>query len=881
MVIGTPMYAIAEPDTTEKDSTEFQGNLEDSVRSFQREYFMGILHKKIYSGDSILDIADSKLKERQQLNYDLLVGNNVSVHSLYDRFGGDISFPMYLGEEVVKTGVADKIYTALAQNSIDNFSVTKLVELIQMDDTSYTNKFYKNRPSLKDSTSDPRVKTYSPVAAGKDIELSIANYFLKTSEAIVSLTGFFTSGDLVNEIADLLENILNTAPIKAVLGLVTQMTPLFVVLIIIFTAFKIPKAYLGNYSIKKMFVKLLQMLFSLGFIYAIVANPVQFVDISKKLITLGETLTAGAINETNKDDEIIYSSNLDNVIEASLWEEAVFKPWVRGTFGGVEYDNLYTTTSNKGNKWDLSSSASLAIGDISIPVSSNSDDDIKNWAALAYSCSSVYHLPALASDRETSQKNLSESADPTAESSWPKAGTLNGVDSIYDDDFRWIDASLKVGQYSTGNPSENVDSYVNTRDYKFDGVQNGAYSIWMAVLLLPLLALGVRKTMNSIMFLGNFFILLFRSIGNIIKPEDSQFEFGTSIRAMLMPLGMYLWYSILIMIAISLYRILGVSANPAIQIAYLAFAIYLCFMKPQNLKDDTKKVNKFVGDIARRSAVSYTAIKNGEMIRASEEGAIPMNTGQLAASLMKRTAGNEKNNITSDDNENSDDKKDEMREFNHDLSFQTIKKDVYDDAVEKARKKNNPDFPDAERRYKALNVALQNCKTNEEIYQTINMHRFGKKYDVNNSKGEYSYNQRMDYYILGIPYTQSASADYNNLMRNNDYKAFASLKSQRYAESRDRLKNDMNTKKTFLNNSIQNVSSIKDPKERANKLKKLEKLSKQYKRESKLNGIQNSINVFTGNELGGSIISPMLKVRIAMLILLVYLVGLCAFILFG
>ena len=136
-----PNIAIAEP-------TEFQGNIEDSVRSLQKDAFMGVMLKRINDGSPLLDLDGTARQKRQQLNYDILSGADVPTHSLFDRFGGSLSFSYYLGEQVVRTGLPDKIYTVLNGTEWKDVSIKSVADIVSMTDTAYTNKFYKKMESV-------------------------------------------------------------------------------------------------------------------------------------------------------------------------------------------------------------------------------------------------------------------------------------------------------------------------------------------------------------------------------------------------------------------------------------------------------------------------------------------------------------------------------------------------------------------------------------------------------------------------------------------------------------------------------------------------------------------------------------------------------------
>lgn len=911
-----PNIAIAEP-------TEFQGNIEDSVRSLQKDAFMGVMLKRINNGSPLLDLDGTARQKRQQLNYDILSGADVPTHSLFDRFGGDLSFSYYLGEQVVRTGLPDKIYTVLNGTEWKDVSIKSVADIVSMTDTAYTNKFYKNRPPLKDESTDPRVKCYSSDATGKSSQLGVANYLLKTSELITGLTAIFASDGVVTRFADLLRGILELDAIRAVLDVIRGLMPFLGVSVIIFLVSRAFSLVSGSYSLKRLIGRLLSMALSIGLIVAIAISPTKFLDITQKILTIGDRITASAISDTMSNDEIVHSSSTDNVLEAALWEDSVFKPWVRGMFGGVDYNDLYTTSSGKDNAWPLSEQSSKAIGDISVPVSSNPDEDIKNWAALAYSCTSEMHIPAVQDER----KDLVSPDDSTAVSSWPKAKTLGGTEALYADDMRWVDASLKVGSYDSDSPAVNLDRYVDTRDYKFDGVAQGAISIWLAVLLIPILVIGFKKTASAIMFLAGVVTLLADSIANVVSADSSRFSLGSSLKKIGQALLAYIWYLVLIVVLVSLYKTAGVSSNPLLVLFYLAVSIYLTLQRPAGIRDSYEKIRRAVVSKASDLSVSLTSLRDGEMLRAAQEGAIPTSSTQLAAGIAKRLKSGETANAISEDSEpdtSDEDDSDYEKSYMGDYSTASMARnkvilaDQYMDAIERCNGRDG-DFPDAKKRYRALIYKIKSCSTNQEVARAINDHRFSRRYDPNGSKSienseelrddkdninaransgnlareesgtgsglaeDYTYNQKMDYRILDIPYEFSASYELENTRANALYDTRASIEGARYNAAKGRANDSLRKRRAAMRTRLMALDkqSNLDSDERQQELRQLEKMAKRLDRESKANRVQSAINLFTDNELGGSIVPPNVKLKILGGLILLYLAGLLLASLFG
>lgn len=594
--VSLPAVAYAD-ETTGGTTVEVPSGSDDTVRSFKRDYFMGIFSKTISKGGGFLDDDD---EERALLNYQILTGAATGVYSLYDRFGGNITIPIYLGEEEVSTSAFDKIYSYVGMSLEDDISFSSVWELITSSSYSYTNIFYQNRPGLKSDGSDPRVNCYSISHVELTGNAGIANYHLNISKAITQLTAYFVSDDFMETAAEVVEDFLDSYVIDVIGNAVTTT---ILILLLIFTLFGLVrilvqflKGGVGFMAIVKFAVP---VLLSVGIITVALNSPKAFFNATVKLMTLGEEITATVLNETNEDNEIVSSSVNDNVIAAFLWQDSVFYPWVRVTFGGVEYDELYTTFSDADDDqiWELSSLSATSIGDISVPRSSNSEDDVKNWAALAYSTSSYYHLPSVASEREAVTIDSSDDYDYL---NWPKATLVGSSSYIYIDDFRWIDALTKVGSYegTTDSSTQYITSYSGTREY-YPDFSAADDALIMGLLLLPLLYIGLKKAAAAILCYFNFATLLLGSMGTLISPYSSKYSIAANLKRLLEPIILYLFYILVAFITMELYHLLATGGIPQ-RIIYVCLALYLCMLKPEGLKYQLGKIRESISVNAGR-----------------------------------------------------------------------------------------------------------------------------------------------------------------------------------------------------------------------------------------------------------------------------------------
>lgn len=637
MTISLVVPRAARADDGDEEQTEITVDpmSDDATRSFQKDYFMGILYKKLTDGKGLFDFDGSELQKRKDVNNEIAnTDADCKKHSLFDRFGGNVFFEMYLGEEQVKTGLADKVYTAVVHDAQGTFSIADAIDLILRKDAVYTDTYYQNRPPLKNDGSDPRVETYQNlggITTAAAALCGLSNYLLGTSKVIVSIVSYLASGKYVTQVADLLRAFVGSETYQMIASLIKIVLSVGAIALIFF-AVRSLLSFLRNpkTSLIKFILQLFGCLVSMGFILVLITSPTAFINLSEKLLSIGDIVTAQSLADMAKDDEIVSSDSLDNVVEATLWKEAVFKPWVRGTFG-AEYENLYTTYSQMGNKWEVDNDAASAYGDISVKRSHNEADDVKNWAALAYSCSSIFHLNSM----EKEENSAGE---------WPKATFVGESQYLYTDDFRWIDASYKVGQYKN-TEDKNLSEYKDTESHNFDGLIQGRNSIWLAVLLIPVGIIGFKKMLAALRGLASFAIFLFRSCVNVVSPGNDEYNVLANIEICLFAIRDYIFYCVLIIAGISFYRAFGTNANFLLQLLYFCLAIYMATMKPQEIlakckpsnikhfaKDVTGDVRKRVESLRQMADVNRTA-----EIRA-RVAAMPGSTQDIEKEMDKKAA---------------------------------------------------------------------------------------------------------------------------------------------------------------------------------------------------------------------------------------------------
>lgn len=592
--------SAATKNTDEFEVTGSQDSKEEwGVRSILRDNFMGIFHKKVSNGQLFPFGADEDIEKREEVNYSILTGATDKSYSLYDRFGGNITFSMYLGEMEVKTGFADKIYTALStplssRNDAFGFlqDITSIGAILSQDSTEYTDQYYAGRPALKSYCDDPRVKAYEDIRASQilaDSSLGMSNFFLDTSKSVTAVACFLADDSLIDTTADFLVNLFGNGSLDDILAVVRGLTPILIICLVIFVVIQgIRALFAMGKSIRELVLQFVGAIMSLVLITFILSSPATFFDLNRDIMKIPSTILAASLNTSFEEDEVVHSDSLDNVIAASLWEESVFKPWVAGVFNGHSYDELYTTYTTKSKIWELDSDAASSIGDIDVPLGCSKS--AKNWAALAYSCTSIYHIDALpGEDKDMAAVGSSngsityEEGKYGASDTWPKASMPSSNSSIFVDDFRWIDASLKVGQYPEGSKKLATDSYVNYETYSFQGLPNSLHSVWLSLLLVPIIIFSFKKLISMLSFLVNSATLLWRSCVNVMMPAEGKYNILANLRAAMKPLVSFVFFSVMAYIAIYLYKMLA-PGDIIMNMLYIALSVYLLKLTPDEMK---------------------------------------------------------------------------------------------------------------------------------------------------------------------------------------------------------------------------------------------------------------------------------------------------------
>jgi hypothetical protein len=565
IVVGfTPMFASADDRNT---------------HSIIGDYFNKVFDIRLTDGSTALDTSEDR-KERERINGEIFDGTSVD-YSLYDRFGGDIRFVPYLGETRIETGIFDRFYTKFMENESEFKLTLDDIKLFFQQPAVSNNVIYTGRPNILSSEEidsgfrDPRVFAYSGISTtGGDA--AVGNFYLGVSKFSTSFVSFFASNGLYKLINEVMVEVMDAGLADIVSALAMVFLPLLVAIALFGVVKSAVKLVKGDMALRKFLAHLASGVISLGLIFSFVAAPMSLGNLLLDAVTIVDDVFDEAL-QLNAD-EVVVSSTTKNVREAVLWRVSVFEPWCNGMFGD-KYQHLYTQHASLQSDqmampqsnddvltaWgdeSLKYNSVKITGDVMVPLGVK---EVRNWAALAWSCQSLYHIESTVLDY-----------DRIPPSAWPRAELTPNNKQMYVDNFRWLDAYLNISpEYRS--PEKVRMNYSASRLYEQNFVDAGLQSLVLTLLMLPILVLGLRKTVVSIKMVMMGVILVYRSAFNFVMPN--RYDALSNLKKVLVPIYDYLWWSIVAFLAIVLYRNLA-GDNALANIVWLVAGVYLNFIKP-------------------------------------------------------------------------------------------------------------------------------------------------------------------------------------------------------------------------------------------------------------------------------------------------------------
>lgn len=576
----------------------------DKTRSLIGDLASRVLGIQLSDG-SLMETNEQKNK-RYNINTDILNGRANKEYSLYDRFGPNIQYVPYYGEQNIQTNVLDKLYTRINERNFKGLTPEEIVKTLQKPKMSSNNFTYKGRAEVLTKKEvdggkvDPRVSALSEAyMTGSDAGLG--NLELNVSKYITYFTAFLSGSGLYQTTDNVWKYAWDSNIGSWMTEIMKGFYPFFGAIFIVFLAIRSFQYAKGHRSGKDLFSYALAGIVSGGILLAFMYNPNSFSNVTTKVVTIADEVLDTALSENG--DEVIQSDDKSNVRQAAIWEKTVFIPWSKGMFNS-DYHKLYSTfqkgydssgltlsndnIQGEWNKEETRSNTTKALGNPIIQLGGNKT--ISNWGAFAWSTQSIYHISPYNLDEKTQDDKKKDDKDKKKEENknkqqgiWPIENTTPNNAEIYLDDFRWVDALMNVSyEFKGGGDSKFKQiGYDHSRAYQHNFGLYGAQSVWLSLLTIPILILGFRKLKISLIVIVSGVLMMWNTARWFLSP-DYGYDFFNNIRRVFGYLGRYLWTSLIMFVMIMTY--LKIPMNPIGTLVWLMLSIYLLTLKtPANL----------------------------------------------------------------------------------------------------------------------------------------------------------------------------------------------------------------------------------------------------------------------------------------------------------
>ena len=483
-----------------------------------------------------------------------------STYSLFELYGEDLHWYRYFGEATYTPQLLDHIWSAVDQD--------KTKQLVSFDTIFYDAKnflscqVYPGRPRVLSSNdvsngnTDPRVSEldkgyfdgYSYVVGSAKMALS---------KYVVSIISYLLGDSFRSDVVEIIDKLeeseaweILSIPVLAIWGLV-------VAAFIFSIVRKVANYSTGTSgSVKDIVERIIIGLLCMGFFSIAIASPSTLnstmSNVAEAIDTLFTASIAKSIEGTPEEEVILCNVNknsdaTNDQIHAILWYKSLFRPWCRGQFGGLNYNELYTQYSNltmadtsmMPQSNDIEALDEVGNIDTSgkIPFynSKQSTGDVyvyrgngvetRNWAAYLYSCGSKYHIDS------TLNKKTARTLKADNELYFPHytlKTTANNPD-VEADMFRVIDAQMNISpQYF--NNGDVVNNYLDSKTLEPNFIKESTIMIFNTGLLLFMVPVIFQKIFNFILMIITMIKIIWFSILELFKEKTGVKEFFDSLR---------------------------------------------------------------------------------------------------------------------------------------------------------------------------------------------------------------------------------------------------------------------------------------------------------------------------------------------------------------
>lgn len=485
-------------------------------------------------------------------------------YSLFELYGEDVHWFRYFGEATYTPTLLDHVWSAIDQN--------KTKDLISFDTIDYdaynylSCNVYPDRPlvltkdDIHNGDRDPRVSALNVgwfngfFYVSGSIKLEIAKYF-------VAVVAILTGPEIREVFVDLVEKLEESTvwqvikvPILGILGLAM----IFFIFSIVGKAIKYAK---GQGAARDAINRFIVGFVCLGMLFAAIARPDVFNETITKAVTIIDTIFSESLQATLQTDEVVNVQDADLAIHAAIWRKAIFNPWCRGQFDNINYEDLYTQFASVDDEHkmpqdneviDTSDMTGMAFynsaeatGDVFVPAGGGKE--IRNWAAYAYSCGTIYHIDS------TLTEETAEDIDADHGFIFPHYLTKTTASNpdLPADLFRVIDAQMNISPQYYANGSIN-NNYQHAHGLKNHFEWQSNVALFNAGLLLFLFPVILKKITSFFLLLITTFKMIYFSILEIFKPDMGVAPFFESVKKSFVD---YFTASMKLVLMITLYYI--------------------------------------------------------------------------------------------------------------------------------------------------------------------------------------------------------------------------------------------------------------------------------------------------------------------------------------
>lgn len=532
-----------------------------------------------------------------------------TTYSLFELYGEDLHWYRYFGEATFEPTLLDHVWSAIDQNRVSDLISFRT---INYDSTEYLScNVYPERPivlskdDIDEGNYDPRVSSLTGswfngfFYVSGSIKMELAKFF-------VAIVAFMMGPEIRQVISNIIDWVESTA-IWDVMKPIIFMILGFAMLGFIFSLVKKAVNYAkGTGAMKDAIERFLIGFLVLGLLFAAVARPSAFNNIANKVVNVVDNFFNAALADSLQNDEIIAVQDPTLATHAVLWKTAIFRPWCRGQFDNLNYDELYTSYATLGTGQSAMPQSHETIdpndatgrafydsvsctGDVFVPRGGG--DETRNWAAYLYSCGTRYHIDS------TLDSKAAEDVDLTARVTFPNFTTMTLANNpdIPADTFRIVDAQMNISPqyYTTGSINYNYrDSHRLKPHYEAQSI----IMLFNASMLLFLMPMIFKKLMSFILLLITTIKLIYFTIMELFKEGEGFKPFFDSLKKHFFD---YFTACLKLNIMVILYYIL-IDKGFIELFLYIACCIIILSFKWKHVKDAATRVKRGAQRIRNR-----------------------------------------------------------------------------------------------------------------------------------------------------------------------------------------------------------------------------------------------------------------------------------------